>query len=69
MDEAIAALRRVGGDQAANLVSVQPDPAVVKLVSTWAARFDTARANAMGFEADASFDDIIRSYIDENLKI
>jgi D-erythronate 2-dehydrogenase len=68
MDEAIAALRRIGGERAAALVSVQPDPAVVALVSTWAARFDTARARALGFEADASFDDIVQSYLDENLK-
>jgi D-erythronate 2-dehydrogenase len=68
MDEAIAALRKIGGDQAANLISLKLDPNIVKLVSTWAARFETPRANAMGFVADSSFDDIVHSYIEENLR-
>jgi D-erythronate 2-dehydrogenase len=68
MDEAIAALRKIGGNKAANLVSLKPDPAVVKLVSTWAARFDTPRALAMGFVADSNFEDIVHSYIEENLR-
>jgi nucleoside-diphosphate-sugar epimerase len=67
MDEAVAALRKIGGEKAASLVSLKPDPAVVALVSTWAARFDTARANSMGFVADSSFEDIVHSYIEENL--
>jgi D-erythronate 2-dehydrogenase len=67
MDEAIAALRKIGGDKAANLVSLKEDPAIVKLVSTWAARFETPRALAMGFTADSSFEDIVHSYIEENL--
>ena len=37
------------------LVKHQPDAQVQKLVSTWAARFDTARATAMGFQADSDF--------------
>jgi D-erythronate 2-dehydrogenase len=68
MDEAIAALRKIGGDQAADLISLKLDPNIVKLVSTWAARFETPRANAMGFVADSSFDDIVHSYIEENLR-
>jgi D-erythronate 2-dehydrogenase len=67
MDEAIAALRKLGGNEAAALVRLQPDPAVMRLVSTWAARFETPRASAMGFKADNSFEDIVRSYMEENL--
>jgi D-erythronate 2-dehydrogenase len=68
MDEAIAALRKIGGDHAADLVSLKPDPAVVKLVSTWATRFETPRARAMGFVADTSFEGIVHSYVEENLR-
>ncbi len=68
LDEAVAALRKIGGEKAGALVSVKPDPVVVNLVSTWAARFDTPRAKAMGFVADHSFEDIVHSYIEENLR-
>ena len=68
MDDAIAALRKIGGEKAAALLSLKEDPAIVRLVSTWAARFETQRALSMGFTADASFEDIVHSYIEENLR-
>ena len=37
-----------------------------RLVSSWAARFDTARATAMGFGADPDFASIVRGYIEDN---
>jgi nucleoside-diphosphate-sugar epimerase len=66
MTEALATLREVGGEAAARLVRYQPDPQVQKLVSTWAARFDTARASAMGFQADRDFGQIVRAYVEDN---
>lgn len=66
MTEALATLREVGGEAAAALVRYQPDPQVQKLVSTWAARFDTARATAMGFKADSDFGQIVRAYVEDN---
>lgn len=66
MDEELAALREVAGEQAVALVRHQPDEKVLKLVRTWAARFDTARALSMGFRADPDFATIVRSYIEDN---
>ena len=66
MTDALATLREVGGEAAARLVRYQPDPQVQKLVSTWAARFDTSRANAMGFKADRDFGQIVRAYVEDN---
>jgi hypothetical protein len=34
-------------------------------VLTWPPHFETRRANALGFVNDASVEEIIRSYIDE----
>lgn len=66
MAEEIDALRRFAGDDVARLIEHKPDPAIVKLVDTWAATFDTSRANAMGFVADRSFDEVVRGYIEDN---
>lgn len=66
MEQELAALRAVGGDRAAGLVRHQPDENVLRLVRTWAARFDTARALSMGFRADPDFTSIIRGYIEDN---
>jgi hypothetical protein len=38
----------------------------MRLVRTWAARFDTSRATAMGFVPDADFVSIVRAYIEDN---
>jgi D-erythronate 2-dehydrogenase len=66
MTEAVETLRRVSGEETAALVKHRPDPDVQKLVSTWAARFDTARAKAMGFQADSDFGQIVRAYVEDN---
>ena len=66
MNDELAALRRVGGAAAAALVRHEPDPKVIALVRTWAARFETRRAVAMGFTADASFDEIVQAYVEDN---
>ena len=63
MEEELAALRAVGGAAAVSLVRHEPDEQVLRLVRTWAPRFDTARARAMGFRADADFESIVRSYV------
>lgn len=68
--EMIASLKKLGGEKAAARVSVQVDPRIDAIVQTWAARLDTARANKMGFTADASMDEIVAQYIaDEGIKV
>ena len=64
--EQIEALGRVAGPKAAALITESPDPAVAQIVAGWPSRFDTARAAALGFEADDSYDEIIRAYIEDD---
>ena len=66
--EQIEALRRVAGDAAVRLIREQPDPVIQKIVEGWPRNFDARRASALGFRADASFDDIIRAHIEEELR-
>ncbi|HEY2886496.1 MAG TPA: D-erythronate dehydrogenase, partial [Rhizomicrobium sp.] len=65
--EQIAALRRVAGDQAVARIRRDPDELVMRIVAGWPSRFDAARALALGFTVEASFDEIIRVHIDDEL--
>ena len=65
--EQIAALERAAGPEAAALIRREPDPAIARIVAGWPGRFDAARALALGFVADASFDAIIAAHIADEL--
>ncbi|HVZ14703.1 MAG TPA: D-erythronate dehydrogenase [Bauldia sp.] len=65
--EEIAALRRIAGAAVAARIHRQADATIARIVAGWPANFDTRRALAMGFRADASFDDIVRAHIADEL--
>ena len=65
--EQIAALRRIAGDKVAARIRRQPDPLVVRMVAGWPQRFEPRRALTLGFRAEASFDEIIRVHIEDEL--
>jgi nucleoside-diphosphate-sugar epimerase len=65
--EEIEALRRVAGDKAVKLIRREPDAAIANIVAGWPRTFDAHRALALGFRADASFDDIIRIHVEDEL--
>jgi len=61
-----AALERVAGPAATALIDWTPDETIRKIVKTWPARINAARAKGLGLLPEASFEDIIREYIREN---
>jgi nucleoside-diphosphate-sugar epimerase len=65
--EQIAALRRIAGDKVAARIRREPDALVARIVAGWPSRFDPVRALALGFKAEASFDEIIRVHIADEL--
>jgi nucleoside-diphosphate-sugar epimerase len=65
--EQIEALRRVAGDAAVRLIREEPDATIMRIVEGWPRNFDPRRAAALGFRADASFDDIIRIHMEDEL--
>jgi len=65
--EQIEALRRVAGKKAAALIRKARDPMIADMVDGWARDFDAQRATSLGFVADASFDDIIKAHIEDEL--
>jgi D-erythronate 2-dehydrogenase len=65
--EQIEALRRIAGDKVVARIRRDPDPLVMRIVDGWPHRFDAARARALGFVAESSFDEIIRIHIEDEL--
>ena len=43
-------------------------PTIQKIVSGWARNFDTKRSIELGFKAETNFDEIIKTYIEDDLK-
>ena len=60
--EMVEALRKLAGDETADLIEWRHDAAVDRIVSSWPGAFDTERAARMGFQADEDFESIIRAY-------
>jgi len=66
--EQIEALRKVAGDKAARLIRREPDQTIMRIVEGWPQNFDARRALALGFRADASFEEIIRIHVADELQ-
>lgn len=66
--EMVAAMGRVAGAETVKLVEWKEDPVIMKLVRTWPGDFVTTRAEKMGFVHDANFDDVVKAYIEEELR-
>jgi nucleoside-diphosphate-sugar epimerase len=66
--EMAAALGRAGGGEAAKRVSWQFDLPIATIVQSWPGDFEATRAKGLGFEADASMDEIIAQHMAETGK-
>jgi nucleoside-diphosphate-sugar epimerase len=65
--EEIAALERIAGPAATALIRRVPDETIINIVAGWPKAFEAQRAQRLGFRGDASFDDIIRVHIEDEL--
>ena len=65
--EQIAALRSVAGDDAVLRIRREPDETIMRIVAGWPGNFEPRRARELGFRAEASFDEIIGAYIEDEL--
>ena len=65
--EMAAALKRVAGQKAYDLIEWKIDPMIAKIVAGWPKRLDSKRARAMGFRADASMDALIQVYMEDDM--
>lgn len=67
VEEQIESLRRIAGQKAVDLIKVEHNPAIIKIVGGWPRNFQPTRAISLGFKAETSFDEIIQTYIAEDL--
>jgi nucleoside-diphosphate-sugar epimerase len=65
--EQIEALRRVAGEKVVARIRREPDPTIIGIVAGWPRNFDARRAESLGFQAEKSFEDIIRAHIEDEL--
>ncbi len=63
--EMIDALRSAAGDAVADRVTFELDAPIAAIVRSWPARFETARALALGFPQDKDFASILRDYMQQ----
>ena len=65
--EQIAALKTVGGEAAAARIRREPDETIIRIVSGWPQAFDASRALSLGFAPDESFEQILRTHVEDEL--
>ncbi len=63
----VAALQRVAGDRPLQYIHWQPEAEIQRIVGSWPGAFTSIRAQRLGFRADASMDDIVRAFIEDDL--
>ena len=67
--EIVAAVRRVGGEQAYTRIRWEPDPLIQRIVSGWPQALAAPRAAALGFTADNGIDEVVQSFIEDDLEM
>jgi nucleoside-diphosphate-sugar epimerase len=65
--EQIESLTRIAGAKVAARIKRAPDELIVRIVAGWSERIDAKRARELGFKAEATFDDIVRAHIEDEL--
>jgi D-erythronate 2-dehydrogenase len=63
--EMVAALERIAGSAATQLIRWEPDATIQRLVNSWPGRVEAGRARALGFKTDRDFDEIVRAHIED----
>ena len=64
--EMAAALGRVAGKAATDLLDWTPDPAIQRVVKSWPGNVAFERARGLGLSGDSDYESVIRDYVREN---
>ena len=66
VEEMLASLGRVAGDEVVQRVRWEADATIQRIVGGWPAAWDQTRARGLGFQSDANFESIIRAFMAES---
>lgn len=65
VQEMLDVLETVGGERALRLVEEKKDESTARIVASWPARLNTARARQLGFQDDGSLAQTVRDYVEQ----
>mmetsp|Transcript_17991 Transcript_17991/g.29866 ORF Transcript_17991/g.29866 Transcript_17991/m.29866 type:complete len:83 (-) Transcript_17991:97-345(-) len=63
----VDSLERIAGKEVTDLIKMEKDDFINTIIGNWQFCFDTKRAEALGFEANKTFDEIVQVHIDDEL--
>ena len=69
VNEQIESLKRISGNEIVKLIKHKADTDIQKIVGSWAKDIEASRAKKLGFKAETNFDEIIKVYIEDDLKL
>jgi D-erythronate 2-dehydrogenase len=69
VEQMLASLRRIAGDEVAKRVRVESDPAIERIVNSWPGNFSADYARSLGFVHDADFDSVVHAFIKDNAAV
>lgn len=63
--EMLDTLRELGGEEALSRIRHAPDARIEAIVASWPARFETRKAERLGFVGDRDFREIVEAFLNE----
>lgn len=63
----VAAMTRVFGPEAENRITWEPDPAIETIIMGWRGVFEVEKGDRLGFKRDASFEDNVRWFLEDDI--
>jgi len=63
VQQMLDSLRNIGGDNIANLVRLEPDEKIEKIVNSWPGDFEATYAKQLGFSGEQHVDNLINGFI------
>lgn len=67
LGEMVEAMRKVAGDEPVSRIRWELDPQIAAMVAGWPADLKPEKAMRLGFKADASFEDNIRYFLEDDI--
>ncbi|MEM9735669.1 MAG: D-erythronate dehydrogenase [Pseudomonadota bacterium] len=68
LGDMVEAMRRVAGDAPCDLIRWERDPAIEAIVLNWVSQLNPAKALRLGFEADDTFEDNLRYFLEDDIQ-